>query len=85
MRLRLTRPKGEVTRVAPSLRFGLNGLFSDENAAQRCLKRVPESRFLSSLQDEFGCCSVTGGAPGGPTDLFGGVAKRQEVYSCGFK
>ena len=23
--------------------------------------------------------------PGGPTDLFGRVAKRQDVYSCGFK
>ena len=33
------------------------------------LKRVPEPRFLSSLQTEYYSCSVTGGAPGGDRRL----------------
>ena len=37
------------------------------------LKRVPESRFLSSLQDESSSCSVTGGAPVGDRRLLSDI------------
>ena len=33
-----------------------------EKCPQHCLKRVPKSWFLSSIQDELGSDSVTGGA-----------------------
>ena len=37
------------------------------------LKRVPEPRFLSSLQDEYSSCSVTGGAPVGDRRLLSDI------------
>jgi hypothetical protein len=45
------------------------------------LKRVPEPRFLSSLQDEFGSCSVTGGAPNGDRWLLSDILSGLNALS----
>ena len=40
---------------------------------KRIVKRVPESWFLSSLQDECSSCSVSGGVPVGDHQLLSGI------------
>jgi hypothetical protein len=48
------------------------------------LKREPEPRFLSSLQDEYSSCSVTGGAPVGDrrliSDILSGLIALSSVW-----
>ena len=48
------------------------------------LTRVPEPRFLSSLQDESYSCSITGGAPGGDrrllSDILSGLISLSSVW-----
>ena len=46
------------------------------------LKRVPESRFLSSLQDESSSCSVTGGAPVGDRRLISDILSGSIALSA---